>query len=82
MAAKTKEKLVITAPYGKMPPIEILASDIRTVARLGREILNGGLTERAILLLLSDLTGISKGQIQKILKALPALEEYVQNKKL
>jgi len=78
MPAKLQEKINITAPYGKMPPIDILAENIEKIATLGYQINNSNLSERAILVLLADVTGLSKATIKSVLNALPKLQQYIK----
>lgn len=54
--------------------LESMADNIAKVAEVGATIKNSRLKEKAVLVLLKDLTGESQATIKKILDALPELE--------
>lgn len=56
-------------------PIEIIASSIVKLSEAMEIINKSSLSERAILLLLQDATGLPQRDIKKILFALPRLKE-------
>ena len=59
--------------------LEIVASSVIKLADGIRKINDSGLTQRAIVLLLHDATGVNKKEIVKILEAAPLLaERYVR----
>lgn len=60
-------------------PMELIATHIAKLAEVGNSLRASRLKERAILLLLRDLTeGISLADIEKVLKALPRLREFLK----
>lgn len=69
------------------PPAELgsehfrrIADSIGRVSDMGKALRDSGLTQRAVLLLLQDLTGVPRGDIQLILNALPQLRTYFLTK--
>lgn len=59
-------------------PMELIASHIVRLAEVGSSLRGSRLKERAILLLLKDLTSLSMSDIERVLKALPRLREFVK----
>lgn len=60
-------------------PLEVIASSIIKLADGIQKLNESGLTEKAVLLLLHDATGVNKKEIAKILKAAPLLaDRYVR----
>ena len=60
-------------------PLEIVASSVIKLADGLTKMNDSGLTQRAIVLLLHDATGVNKKEIIKILEAAPLLaERYVR----
>jgi hypothetical protein len=56
-------------------PLSVIVTSLHKVADGITQINESGLTDRAIVLLLHDLTKVPKGQIQAILEAAPLLVE-------
>lgn len=59
--------------------VELLAKSIVQVSDAAKKILDGGLTERALVVLMQDMIGpsnISKGQIKLVLENLPRLRSW------
>lgn len=52
-----------------------LSDEIKAVAAIGKALRKSNLKERTIVLLLSSMTGVSRGHIAAILEALPQLSE-------
>ena len=60
-------------------PFSVVAAAIIKIADGLEAMNNSGLTERAVVLLLHDATGVNKREIVKILEAAPLLQErYVR----
>ncbi len=60
-------------------PFEVVAASIVKLADGFQAMIDSGLTQRAIILLLHDATGVNKKEIVKILEAAPKLaERYVR----
>lgn len=55
---------------------EILADAIVRLAEAHAKLKAGGLNEKAIILLLNDMTKVGKNDIKKILDAIPRLRGY------
>lgn len=55
-----------------------LGEALLRVADAGKKLLESGLTERAVVVLLHDYTGVSKTEIKVILNALPNLGDYTK----
>jgi len=55
--------------------LENLTEEIRKVSQLGKAINNSKLTRRAICLLLSEMSGVKRSDIDVILHNLPLLEK-------
>lgn len=56
-------------------PFEVMAQSIKNLAELGKKIKASKLSQRAVLVLLRDMTGESMETIRKILDSLPELEK-------
>jgi len=56
-------------------PLEVIVSSIHKLAEGFDKILDSGLTEYTLVLLLHDATKVNKGDIKKILAAAPFLAE-------
>lgn len=60
----------------------LLVNEIKQVGEAMRFLLEGGLTERALVILVSDATGVSITNVQKVIKFLPKLDKtYVREQK-
>lgn len=57
--------------------VDLIADQIERLAAAAELLTNTGLTERAILILLRDRTGLGIREIRLVLRALPELREYV-----
>lgn len=55
-------------------PVEVLATHIAKLAEVGKQLKESRLSQRAIVLLLNDATGIGKPAIAQILEAIPDLK--------
>jgi predicted amino acid-binding ACT domain protein len=61
---------------------ELLAKSIVEVADASQKLLDGGLTMRALIVLIQDMTNVSKTQIKLVLESLPRLKGwYCKEKK-
>jgi hypothetical protein len=60
--------------------VEVIAASIIAIAEAFERIERGPLTQRAIVLLLRDITGMSLGEITKVLDAVPKLRQFVKKK--
>lgn len=56
-------------------PLEVLQSEIIKLSNIGKQINESRLKQRAILLLLQDITKLPRNHIMYVLNALPILEE-------
>lgn len=56
-------------------PVEVLATHIAKLADVGKQLSESRLSRRAILLLLSDATGIGKKEIGQVIDAIPDLKK-------
>ncbi len=65
MAVKTK---VVQDP-DKPVAVEIIAQSIVDISKAMKQIGNSRLEERAVVLLIHDLSGVSMGDIKKVLRA-------------
>lgn len=52
-----------------------IAEDIRRISETTKALFASGLTERAYIILISEMTRVSRTDVEKVLKALPALEK-------
>jgi hypothetical protein len=66
---------------GKPVPTEIIAESIVEIAQGMKRFRAGRLNDRALVILLSAETGIGRGVIETVLKAMADLEEIYLNKK-
>jgi len=69
-----KQSVKVTTKKEEMPSPEILAEEIAAISRAARAFNASRLKQRAILLLLSDMTKLPMTNIQYVLNALPELE--------
>lgn len=79
---KHKKQLSIIQPEKAEDkvPLAVLAVAIRDLAAVGEQLKKSNLTNRAIEVLLYDLCKtISKGDIRKVLDALPKLSTFLKN---
>lgn len=58
--------------------LDAIADDIKALANVGKQLDKSNLNRRAVNLLLKDLTGVSMANIDKILKGLPELLQFVR----
>lgn len=58
--------------------LDTIAEDIKKLAEVGKQLQKSNLNSRAINILLKDLTGVSMANIDKILKGLPSLLDFVR----
>lgn len=75
-----EEPTVIEIRQGEQST-EIIAEQIERIADAADALLDTGLTERALILLIQDkigATNIGKRQIQDVLDALPRLREFLR----
>ena len=56
--------------------LEEIAEAIEILSRIGDKLTESRLTERAVVLLIRDASGVNKGIIRKVLKALPELRTH------
>ncbi len=74
-AAKKKEVEVKVIQDPDAPiPVSLLATHIRDVSESFRKAIGTGLTERGLVLLIHDASGVGKPQIRAILNSLPDLK--------
>lgn len=60
--------------------IELVVENICSISYVSQQMRDGGLTERAIVLLLRDMTQVSIENIELILRALPRMgEKYLKS---
>jgi hypothetical protein len=71
----TKPKATVKQNPENEVPLEIMAESIVALSQFGKKMSASRLRQRAVLLLLKDMTGISPEKIKKILDALPDLEQ-------
>lgn len=70
------QNIKVNVNEANAPDLDLLANSIIEIADAFRKIQNSKLTERAILVLLQDYTGLPKGQIKTILDAVPRIAKY------
>lgn len=59
--------------------LETLTEEIRRVSQLGKAIKNSGLNDKAIVILLAEMSNVSRTDVRIILNNLPLLErEYLK----
>jgi hypothetical protein len=58
--------------------VEVIATAIQEIATAAQELLSSGLTERGLIILLQDYTGLGKREIREVLRALPKLRAYIE----
>lgn len=63
-------------------PLEMLVEHIERISNIGHSIKNSRIKQRAVVLLLKDMTGMNIGDIERILDALPRLESEFLKPKL
>lgn len=73
--AKVKPNIEIVQSEEYPVPLKILADEIVKVSQAAQSILNSRLTNRAILLLIKDRTGLPMNDIDKVLCAAADLEK-------
>lgn len=56
--------------------VESIADEVEILANAMKQLNNSRLSDRMILLLLKDATGLRMGDIKKVLKALPNLSKW------
>ena len=61
------------------PELEEIRTAIKKVSQVGAKLTKSGLTERAIILLLHDLTGVNKRDIKTILENIGNLKAVYLN---
>lgn len=76
-----KTKLKVMQSPDKQVPTEILAQSIVNLSEGMKKIQDSILTERAILVLLKDLTGLPQKDIKAVLDGLAGLEKTYLKKK-
>lgn len=82
MATKKTPEVTVKRNEENPEPMEIIAKSIIDIAAAFKKLENSRLQSRAILLLLKDATGISMGEIDKVLKAAANLEKtYIKSAK-
>ena len=71
-----KQEVKVTVASGDEPlPLEVMEKAIVEISKFGAKINASKLNRRAIQLLVKDVTGVSFGDIDKVLDALPKLEK-------
>jgi hypothetical protein len=78
-----KEKEVIVKQNSESPiAVEIIAQSIVKISECAKSLQNSGLSERAILLLLRDASGVGMSDIKSVLDSMSQLERlYLRGKK-
>lgn len=70
-----KEQLVkVTLTEGNPEPVEIMAQAIIRISDAMLRISNSGLSERALVVLIKDYSGVPQGDIRRVLTALKDLK--------
>lgn len=59
---------------------ELVAEQLRAAVEAVNKLLSSGLTERALVVLLHDLSGIRKGDLYRLLRCLPDLETFLEDR--
>lgn len=68
----------------KLPPpvtpedFERIAASIRTAHEIGKRLKSCGLTDRAVILLLQDFSGVNRDDIKRVLHSLANINFYLQ----
>lgn len=73
---KKEKKVEVVQQKDEEVPAKILATSIRTIAEGVRKMDAAGLSERAVVLLLSNSSGVSQREIKNVLWALRNLESH------
>jgi len=75
-----RQKVNVCVKDGEEPlHLEVLQNEIIKLANVGKQIEKSKLTQRAIILLLHDITKLPQRNIQYVLNALPALaDKYIK----
>lgn len=81
---ESKSKIKIIQPDDmELVPVEVLAQSIKKLGYVHKSLQDNGLSERAILLLIHDLTGLAKRDIKAVLNSLGDLEKtYLKQTKV
>jgi len=77
-----KVKIVKENPNDEEIPFEIIQESIVRLSQLGKNIKKSRLTDRAVVLLIKDMTDAPMVWIRKVLNAIPELEKtYIKESK-
>lgn len=81
--AKSREVQTVIKDGQTPMPLEILEEHIKKVSDFGKQIAASRLTQRTIVLLIQDQTGVTRADIERVLYALPNLEaKYLKPKRI
>lgn len=75
---KTKPKLILNDEVPET--VEIIAASIVKLSQIGQDLNKSALNERAIVVLLHDLTGLPYREIKLVLNSLAELEKHYTKK--
>lgn len=76
MKKPTQIVKVVAAKDQELPALEILASHIEAISKVGKAIQESRLKKRAVLVLLADITHLPMRTIEQVLDALPQLKAH------
>lgn len=66
----------------KQPTTALLVNDLETVAETMRMLLSQGLTEDALVILVSEYTKVNRTQVREVIRCLPNLDKiYIKKGK-
>lgn len=81
MKTKTQDQVITVKVNEQNPePLNVIAESIIEVSEAFKRVQSSNLTERAIVLLLQDMTGLSQRDIKSVLEAAPKLSHYYTKK--
>lgn len=78
----TKVNVIQPEDKSKKIPVDILAESIVEISNAVKKMRNGGLTDRAIILLIHDSSSVGKPAIKAVLDSMETLsEKYIRKNK-
>lgn len=78
MAAPAEDAPTVVRIEQGTEAVELVHDQLRAFVDAANRLLVTGLSDRALVVLLHDLTGIGKRDLQRVLDALPELEVFVK----
>ena len=76
MAKKALSPVTVKKDEKNPEPVEVIAKSIIEISRGFQKMKDSRLNQRAIILLIKDLSGVQMGEIEKVLNAAASLEKW------